>query len=232
LKHHVDVVIDHHPHRQIQDKNTYYDIQNNIGSTSTIITKYLIEEQCPIPSNVATALFYGIKTDTKQLARNVSFEDIECYKYLLELINHNNLSSIESPDRDTEYFKVLHRAVESMTLYDDSLGYTHLDVISTPDYIAEIADLFHSIENLEWMICSAIFKKQIYFSIRSRHKELAGINAKKIAKKMKGFGGGHATMAAGRIPIENTTIEEGLMKFTHTLLTIFEIQNSNGKTIL
>jgi nanoRNase/pAp phosphatase (c-di-AMP/oligoRNAs hydrolase) len=231
-KHYVDAVIDHHPHKQIQDKNTYYYIQNNIGSTSTIITKFLISEQCTIPSNVATALFYGIKTDTKQLARNVSSEDIECYKYLLELINHQDLSNIESPDRDTEYFKILHRAVESMTFYDDTYGYTHLNAVSTPDYIAEIADLFHSIENLEWMICSAIFKKQIYFSIRSRHEETAGINAKKIAKKMKGFGGGHATMAAGRIPIENSTIEEALLEFTNTLMTIFKIGNRNGKTIL
>lgn len=232
INHPVDIVIDHHPHKHLQDMNTYYDIQKNIGSTSTIITKYLIAEQCPIPSNVATALFYGIKTDTKQLARNISRDDIECYKYLFELINHKDLSNIESPDRDTEYFKVLHRAVESMTFFDDSLGYTHLGVVSTPDYIAEIADLFHSLENLEWMICSAIFKKQIFFSIRSRHKEIAGINAKKIAKKMDGYGGGHATMAAGRIPIEDKLVDKELNKFSSNLLRIFKIKKRDGRKIL
>ena len=232
LKHQVDIVIDHHPHTNLVNKQTFYDIQENVGSTSTIVTKYLRAENCTIPKNVATALFYGIKTDTKQLSRNVSFDDIECYKYLFELIDHKDLSNIEYPDRDSEYFRILHHAVESMTFYDDNFGYTHLGVVSTPDFIAEIADLFHSLENLEIMICSAIFKNQIFFSIRSGQKKFAGKNAKIIATKLGGFGGGHVTMAAGRIPLGNKDLTIELSKFTTVLLDTFSINNKIGCPML
>lgn len=232
LEHPVDVVLDHHPHKPPQDTTFYYDIRDDLGSTSTIVTQYLIAEQCNITSQVATALFYGIKKDTNHLARNVSTEDLECYKFLFDLIDHYALSCIELPDRDTEYFRVLHRSVESMTFFNDTIGYTHLGVVETPDYIAEIADLFHSLENLEWMLCTAIFKNQIFFSIRSKDKETAGINAEKIAKRLNGYGGGHSRKAAGKIPVKDTSLNNALERFISTFKTILNVKDITGQAIL
>lgn len=230
-KNHIDVVIDHHPHKVSKDSDFYAYIREEIGSTSTIVTQFLIAEQCTIPSDVATALFYGIKTDTHYLSRNVTDEDLECYKFLFDLIDHNALSKIESPDRDAEYFRILQRSTESMTIYNNTIGYIHLGNVSAPDYIAEIADLFHSLETLEWMVCSAIFKKQIFFSIRSKNKLTAGINAEKIAKKLKGSGGGHSNKGAGQIPIKATPINDALNRFITTFKTLLNIKNVTGHPI-
>ncbi len=228
----IDAVIDHHPHFTAENESFFSDIRKEIGATCTIITKYLLCEQVPINSKVATALFYGIKTDTNDLSRHVSKDDLECYKYLFNLIDHMALSQIEYPDRDAEYFRILHRSAESMTVYNNSVGHSHIGSISTPDYIAEIADLLHSLENLEWMICSALFKNHIYFSIRSKKEETAGINAEKIAMELHGNGGGHFTKSAGQIPIQNGSVDETVEEFIKTFKTVFNIENSIGHSIL
>ncbi len=230
--HPIDVVIDHHPHSDKTCNSFFSDIREEMGATSTMVTLYLLAEKCPIQSDVATALFYGIKTDTNDLARRVTEEDLDCYKHLFNLIDHLALSKIESPDRDLEYFRILHRSAESMTIYDNTVGHIHLGSISTPDFIAEIADLFHSLENLEWMICSAIFTNHIYFSIRSRNEELAGINAEKIAEILHGNGGGHTTKAAGQIPIPGERVDASVKEFIQTFESVLNIDNCTGQSIL
>jgi nanoRNase/pAp phosphatase (c-di-AMP/oligoRNAs hydrolase) len=230
----VDGVIDHHPHKNLENAPFFCDIRKEIGATSTLITQYLMVEECPFTTSIATSLFYGIKTDTNYLSRNVSEIDLDSYKTLFDLVDHRILSTIESPDRDAEYFRVLHRAAEAMLVYNDTIGFTHLGVVKTPDCIAEIADMFHGLENLEWMICSGIFKHQIFFSIRSKKIETAGINAENIAQEMNGFGGGHSTMSAGRIPVplRGIPVQDSIQKFITTLKVVFDIKDVTGKTIL
>ncbi|KMQ50205.1 phosphoesterase [Chitinispirillum alkaliphilum] len=227
----VDAVIDHHPNEPGCKVPFFCDIRSDIGATSTIITRYLQEQNCPILPNMATALFYGIKTDTGDMSREISKDDHECYKLLFDKMNHQIFSKIENPDRGLEFFKILHQATESAVYYD-TLGYTHLGNVSSPDYIAEMADLFHSLEKLEWMICSGIFKNQIFFSIRSKKENRAGKNAELLAKTFNGSGGGHSRVAAGRIPLRGDDKAKALEIFVDTIEKIFEIQHADRKTLL
>ena len=195
-------MIDHHPNTPPPDAPYFHDIRKNFGATSTIITKYLIEAGCPITPKLATALFYGIKTDTGDMRRENVPEDVECYKYLFDIMDHRLLSRIENPDRDEEFFRILHRAVEA-TYTSETFGYTYLGNVSTPDYVAEMADLFHSLERLEWMVCSGVFKNYIFFSIRSKDQRHARASSpSRLAERLRGSGGGHARVAAGRIPVD------------------------------
>lgn len=218
----VHAVIDHHPNDPPPDAPFFFDIRKDYGATSTIITKYLLTAHCPISPKLATALFYGIKTDTGDMRREVAPEDLECYKFLFDIMEHKLLSRIENPDRDIEFFKILHSATQSAVTFD-SVGYTHLGSVTTPDYIAEMADLFHSLEKLEWMICSGIFKNQIFFSLRSKNSDAAGIYAEKIASIFGGSGGGHARVAAGRVPFDSDQANKVLEKFEYTLKDVFNI---------
>lgn len=227
----VDAIIDHHPNDPLPGSTFFYDIRKDFGATSTIITKYLLEAHCPITPKLATALFYGIKTDTGDMRREVSPDDVECYKYLFDIMDHRLLSRIENPDRDVEFFKIIHKAAESAVTYD-TVGYTHLGVVSTPDYIAEMADLFHSLEKLEWMICSGLFKNQIFYSLRSKNDDNAGINAEKLAAILGGSGGGHSRVAAGRIPIETDNANKVLEKFEYTLKEVFGISGVHQENLL
>ncbi|NLP01660.1 MAG: phosphoesterase [Fibrobacter sp.] len=218
----VHAVIDHHPNNSLPGAHFFSDIRKEFGATSTIITKYLLHAGCQIDPKLATALFYGIKTDTGDMRREGSPVDLECYKFLFDIMDHQLLSRIENPDRDVEYFKILHRASEYAVTFD-SVGYTHLGNVTTPDYVAEMADLFHSLEKLEWMVCSGIFKNQIFFSIRSKNSDKAGISAEKIASILHGSGGGHSRVAAGKVPLESDSGNIDIEKFELTIKVVLDI---------
>jgi nanoRNase/pAp phosphatase (c-di-AMP/oligoRNAs hydrolase) len=227
----IHAVIDHHPNISPPGAAYFHDVRKNFGATSTIITKYLIEAGCEIPPKLATALFYGIKTDTGDMRRENVPEDVECYKYLFDIMDHRLLSRIENPDRDEEFFRILHRAVEA-TYITESFGYTYLGNVSTPDYIAEMADLFHSLERLEWMVCSGVFKNHIFFSIRSKVHDTAGTIAEQLAERLNGSGGGHARVAAGRIPVDTDTINKIMPEFEVQMKELFGLATITEEKLL
>ena len=227
----IHAVIDHHPNQPPENAPYFHDIRKEFGATSTIITKYLIEAKCPITPKLATALFYGIKTDTGDMRRENVQEDVECYKLLFDIMDHRLLSRIENPDRDEEFFRILHRAVESTTTAE-TFGYTYLGNVSTPDYVAEMADLFHSLERLEWMVCSGVFKNHIFFSIRSKTHDTAGVIAEQMATRLGGSGGGHARVAAGRIPVDTDTINKIVGEFEISMKELFGIINVPEEKLL
>jgi len=196
----VHAVIDHHPIDPPPDAAFFHDIRDEYGATATIITSYLLQAGCPIPPKLATALFNGIKTDTDGMLRDATPDDVECYKALFDMMDHRLLSQIEAPKRDAEFFRLIHTATESATCYKN-VGYVHLGAVTAPDSIAEMAELFHSWEKLEWIVCSGVFNNQIFYSIRSETSALAGAHAESIAARFGGNGGGHAKAAAGKLPI-------------------------------
>ena len=61
------IVIDHHPWRAATGMAGYVDIRVDVGATSTILTEYLQTAALNPTPLLATALFYGIKTDTRGL---------------------------------------------------------------------------------------------------------------------------------------------------------------------
>lgn len=227
----VHAIIDHHPNDPSPEETYFHDIRKDYGATSTIITKYLLSAHCPISPKLATALFYGIKTDTGDMRREVAPEDLECYKFLFDIMDHRLLALIENPDRDIEYFKILHYATFSAVHYDN-VGYTFLGNVTTPDYVAEMADLFHCLEKLEWMISAGIFKNQIFFSIRSKDSDSAGIFAEKIAMIFGGSGGGHARVAAGRIPLNENDPNKLREKFEFSLRDVFSITHAEEQKLV
>jgi len=220
----IHAVIDHHLNQPPADAPYFYDVRKDFGATSTIITEYLMEAGCPITPKLATALFYGIKTDTGDMRRENVPEDVTCYKLLFDIMDHRLLSRIENPDRDEEFFRILHRAVEA-TYTSETFGYTYLGNVTTPDYVAEMADLFHSLERLEWMVSSGVFKNHIFFSIRSKTSDRAGIIAEQIAERLGGSGGGHSRVSAGRIPVTTDTINKTVAEFEHTMKELFGISS-------
>ena len=61
----VTIVIDHHPLREATGAAKYVDVREDVGAVSTILTEYLQAAGLEPTPLLATALFYGIKTDTR-----------------------------------------------------------------------------------------------------------------------------------------------------------------------
>jgi nanoRNase/pAp phosphatase (c-di-AMP/oligoRNAs hydrolase) len=66
-----DIVIDHHPERSGYS-TTIRDIRVGYGATASILTEYLRATNTEINAKLATALLYGIKSDTQYLGRQVA----------------------------------------------------------------------------------------------------------------------------------------------------------------
>jgi nanoRNase/pAp phosphatase (c-di-AMP/oligoRNAs hydrolase) len=227
----VDFVVDHHlvHHRQLP--NGIVDLRPTRAATSSIITQYLRTAGCPISKSLATALFYGMKTDTHHMRQLVPAEDMEIYTFLFDRIDHAMLAEIEDPLRTREYFRMVHDGLEAMAINGD-VGYMHLPNASTPDHVAEMADFAARLRDLEWMICSAVVGDTLYFSVRSRSIRRAGPTAERIARRMHGTGGGHALRAAGQIRLAGRDHQKVVDAFTQSLHRVLRIKEGETETIL
>src|SRR5690348_13780943 len=66
-----DIVIDHHPGYEA-GKAVFEDVRVKYGATATIMTEYLLTANERISERLATALLYGIRSDTLLLSRRVT----------------------------------------------------------------------------------------------------------------------------------------------------------------
>ena len=92
----IDAVIDHHPERTGYDA-VIRDIRPSYGATSSILTEYLRAANMELGQKLATALLYGIKSDTQLLGRETSSRDMEAFAFLHASQSPALLRRIERP---------------------------------------------------------------------------------------------------------------------------------------
>ena len=196
------IVIDHHP-LKANYEIPFIDIRTKIGATVTIIYEYLKEANLPISKFLATALFYGISSETQDLGRETSEIDEKTYLELFPLASRNIISRIRHPKNHKEYFSVLARGLNNAFI-DDNMGYCHLGSISSPDYIHQIADLLLTCENIRWSMCTGWYEDSLFLSMRATNSRAkAGVLVRKLVGSY-GQAGGHDTMAGGKLAYNGT----------------------------
>jgi len=93
-------------------------VRTEVGATSTILTEYLQASGIEPTTPLATALFYGIKTDTMGLGRGASPADAAAYFYLQPRIDVDALVEIERAQLPAEYFQSFVTALQAARVYD------------------------------------------------------------------------------------------------------------------
>ena len=209
----VVAVFDHHPLRRGQRQARYRDVRQCYGATSTILTEYLVAAEIRPHSQLATALFYGIKTDTRGLARDACDCDAWAYMVLLPLMDPKLLAKIEQARVPRSYFKAFNDTLARTVLYD-RVALASLGPMERPDMAAEMADILARLEGTDWVICWGRYQNQVVMAVRT---QLAEANAARMVRQVvgeMGGTGGHAHMAGGRIPYGNDPerVEEELRK--------------------
>jgi nanoRNase/pAp phosphatase (c-di-AMP/oligoRNAs hydrolase) len=106
----VDVVIDPPPRAAGYD-SVIRDIRTSYGATSTILTEYVRATDMEVRPRLATALLYGIKSDTQLLGRETSPHDISAFSYLHALHSPALLRRIERPALPTDALRALGKAL-------------------------------------------------------------------------------------------------------------------------
>ena len=121
--------IDHHPPRRSQLRAKIHDVRPEVGASATILCEYLAVAEVPIDAQLATALFYGIKSDTLGLSRNTSGLDIWAYSTLRHFIKTDLLNRIEHVQLPRTYFRSISDALANTTIYSVSAPATVDDEI-------------------------------------------------------------------------------------------------------
>jgi nanoRNase/pAp phosphatase (c-di-AMP/oligoRNAs hydrolase) len=191
--------IDHHRLCPGTENLPFHDVRVDVGASSTIVTEYLRKAKVEINYKLATALYYGVKTDTQDLGRETSALDREVYHYLFSRIDHRLLVQVENPPLNQDFFRTIIKAVRGLEI-TETRGWCYLGKITRPDLVAEIADLQIRIQDLEWVVCLGYLKNLLYFSIRTKDmKGEAGEVARKLVAGESGSAGGHGQIGAGRV---------------------------------
>jgi nanoRNase/pAp phosphatase (c-di-AMP/oligoRNAs hydrolase) len=195
----VDVVIDHHPGRTGYDA-VIRDIRPSYGATSTILTEYLRAAELEIRPRLATALVYGIKSDTQLLGRETSRHDMTAFAFLHAFHSPALLRRIERPALPSEGLRALGRALAS-TRVEEGI---HLLVLGRvrEDVIPQVADLGLQAEGAEWAIAAGIVGSDLVFSVRNVGYVRAAGDVVRAVVEGLGVGGGHRSMAKGIIPLK------------------------------
>ena len=199
-----DVVIDHHPLRDETRKTQFADVGGDYGATSTMVVQYLRAANLEPSSEVATALFYGIKADTRDLGRQTTPSDVESYLWLFPRADKMLLGQVEHPDLPARYFGLYHTAIERAKVYSSAVV-TDLGTVYSPDMVAEVAERMLFLEGMKWSLASGEFKDQLYLSLRTKDRRMnAGRLIREICQDRGGSAGGHGSMAGARIPLSGS----------------------------
>lgn len=197
-----DIVIDHHPFRHLTREVTFSDVRRDYGSTCTILVEYLVHAQVALEPPLATALLYGIRSDTQDLGREATQPDIIAFEYLYPQANKRMLSAIQRGSVPRAYFQMLSEALQCARIYDKALV-TCLGTADNPDMVGEVADLFLREDQTTWTLCMGIFEDKMLLSLRtSEDGGRADLVMKRIVSR-RGTGGGHQTYAGGQIALKN-----------------------------
>ena len=194
----VHVIIDHHPESEPADC-LFKDIRPHYGATSTVLTEYLQAGDVKITQKLATALLYGIKTDTLLLEREAIENDLRAFSYLYPLANHRLIRRMERPQLPREDLGVLSRAFQDPTIVDDVL-FVHLADLTREDIVPYIADFCLEVEGIEWAVVSGVYEGRLVISARNYGTTRSAGELLRASFGTFGSAGGHRAMAKAVIP--------------------------------
>ncbi len=196
----VEIVFDHHPPSK-KVVSTFRHVSRELGATSTLIYNYLRYAELEIDSRLATAFAYALISETQDLGRETSREDVRVYQELIPLANLRTLSGIRFPLLPHDYFRSMHQALEN-TFYYKNIVVTRLGTVDSTDMIHQMADLFLRFERRSWSL--SLGRNHQYLLLSLRSSNVRARCGRMIAKLVRGMGhsGGHDMVAGGRIRID------------------------------
>jgi nanoRNase/pAp phosphatase (c-di-AMP/oligoRNAs hydrolase) len=201
------IVLDHHPWREQSAAAPFADVRSEVGATATLLTGYLRAAAIELPPWLATALFYGIKSDTLGLARAASPADVDAYLYLQSRADIEALAEIERAQVPVEYFRRLDAALHTARIFD-GVVLSYVGPMQRPDLAAEMADLFLRLKGSQWVICTGAYKGELVLAVRTRNRRGGAGQLVQAIVGDGGLAGGHGMMAAGHVPLRGADAGE------------------------
>jgi nanoRNase/pAp phosphatase (c-di-AMP/oligoRNAs hydrolase) len=198
------VVIDHHETGGVLTGVLFRDIRAHLGATSTMITGYLLEQNVAVAPHLATALLYGIESESAGYPREAGPLDDGALVWLFPRADKDLLARIRNPKLPQSHFATVQHALVNAFLYGDVVV-SWCGVVTQPDIIAEMADFFIRFDQVNWALTIGRFEDLLKLSVRVSH--LGGHSGEVLREVINGMGaaGGHDKRAGGAIPLTDTS---------------------------
>ncbi len=228
------VVIDHHETGGVLNGVLYSDIRTHLGATSTMATGYLIEQRVVVTPQLATALLYGIESETTGYPREASSLDDGALIWLFPRADKDLLAQIRNPKLPQSHFATFQHALANAFLYDE-LVVSWCGTVTQPDIVAEIADFFIRFDQVNWSLAAGMFENRLKLSLRAG--SLGGRAGETLQAVVNGMGsaGGHDKRAGGAIIVDDVrpeTVETLLGSVRRRLLDRLHIDEQQGHRLL
>lgn len=216
----VDTVIDHHPLVENYEA-PFKEIRAEEGATSTILTKYLRASQVVISERLATALLYGIKTDTITLNRDANPDDVAAFTFLYPLANLALLRRIERAEVPPSEIKSLGQALADHWI-SAGIFFVNVGRVDREYLIPKMADFGIQVKGIDWSVAFGILgKSHLIISVRNvGYVKSAGRLVRELFKDI-GSAGGHRSAAKAVISLSKVrkTIGKGSQESIKKWLT-------------
>jgi nanoRNase/pAp phosphatase (c-di-AMP/oligoRNAs hydrolase) len=177
-------------------------IDTEAGATSMLLAGELLASNVQIPVNLATALVYGILSDTLNFYRMARQETVETYLRLLSFSDVHILARIQNPRRPRRFFRDLSHCI-ARSRVRQKLIVSHLGRVENPDIVSQMADLILACEGIEWAFCTGRHGENIHVSLRTSIPEGgAGLILRDIFSDPR-QAGGHGQIAGGKLRMKS-----------------------------
>ncbi|MEJ2263013.1 MAG: DHH family phosphoesterase [Anaerolineales bacterium] len=225
------IVIDHHhPLREALNQVEFVDVRPEIGATVSLVYQYMEAAGIIPDSDLATAMFYGVQTDTLGLARGTSEVDEAVYIKLLGRLDRRKLIRIEQAGLPRDYFRAFSRGLRAARLFGENV-LADLGELHRPDLTAEMADLLIRYEGARAALCLGTYEGILYLSLRTELNQDAGLMVQKIIVP-PGKAGGHGRMAGGQVPLDGQDARVVTAEIEHRFLVLIGEPESAGEPLL
>ncbi|MBD3298879.1 MAG: hypothetical protein GF341_09510 [candidate division Zixibacteria bacterium] len=194
------IIIDQHEALGSHDAD-FVHIDNTAGATSVLLAQALLATEEPIPSKLATALVYGILSDTLNLSRAGSKTDIDTYLTLLPHADVRALARIQHPRRTRESLATLGRGIHNASIVDKTIV-SHLGSVENPDVISQVADMLLSCEGMRVAFTTGRYKKRLHLSLRLATRFRSAAKLLRHVVEDQQSAGGHGRIAGGAVPLD------------------------------
>jgi len=197
-----DAVIDHHP-RLPDTRGRFVDIRAEYGATSTIMTEYLREARIRPSLKLATALYYGIKTDTANFERPSVEADMRAFHYLFEFTRRPLVRRLEFAEFNLPMLRYFQVALNRYCIRHNRI-YAFLGEVAAPDILVILADFFVRAGEICWTIVGGIYEDRLVVIFRNDGLRKNAGRLALTAFGRLGSAGGHLASARAEVPLEHT----------------------------
>ncbi|MFP4521931.1 MAG: DHH family phosphoesterase [Fibrobacterota bacterium] len=195
-----DIIIDHHPDENYTAPVSI--VKPAYGANSTIMAELMEDSGTEIDSKTATALCYGIKTDTNNFERSGNKKDVLIFGNLFAAADPRILMNIQKWEIPRHVLSNFSYALKHITIKYKRLVHYAGKLNSSEDLVL-LTDFLNSIEGVSLCVVCALIGDKLILIFRE-----SGLthNVGQIAQRSfgdVGNAGGHKSMARAEIPVKN-----------------------------